>query len=64
MSPAECLFEAKAMQLKEAGERSKSVIPPKRRKKMSLKPELKGPTTKEIQSYYDSYLRSMSTIKP
>jgi hypothetical protein len=36
------------MQMQEAGERSKSVIPPKRRKKMALKAELKGPTTKEI----------------
>ena len=26
--------------------------------------EGKGPSTKEIQSYYDSYLRSMSTIRP
>jgi len=40
------------------------VIPPHRKKKKKILFKGDGPSEQDIQSYYDSYLRSMSTIKP
>ena len=39
-------------------------MPPARKKKKKILFKGDGPSEQDIQSYYDSYLRSMSTIKP
>ena len=49
----------------ESSDRPKSVVPPnrKRKKKIQFKGDSTSPSDSQYQKYYETYLRSMSTIK-